>query len=226
MNKLKVPFIKALLLIYALLLSWHIQAKESDKDTNIVCFAAQKKWICAPKDNQDIAQEKAGKLIKQEASKTETQKSEVVVRSLNIPKMQAIDYSDPNPSNTGSSINDSSESMDPEPIEVKVSNKDTTNTFSKPINIDDYSKYWSYQLVGVSTQQAAIKFVQKNNLSNEDIMIVESEHNTYEWFVVLYKLYNDKDSAAKDQYNLPTGLNKPWLRPLNSLKIKSIIKEF
>jgi septal ring-binding cell division protein DamX len=116
--------------------------------------------------------------------------------------------------------------MDPEPIEVKVSNKDTTNTFSKPINIDDYSKYWSYQLVGVSTQQAAINFVKQMDLSKADVMIIESEHNNYEWFVVLFKLYNDKDTAVKDELNLPQGLLNPWLRPLNSLTIKNIVESF
>jgi septal ring-binding cell division protein DamX len=224
MNKTIAIAPKNILIIFALLYVWQIQAQEPAKDTDIVCFAAQKKWICAPKDNQKMAQEKAGKLIKQDSNNSEVQKSEVVVRSLNIPKIEAIDYSAATSPVDEPTIQSSKEEIVEEPPLEPSKIQSEYNT--KPESIKDYADFWSYQLIGVSTQQAAIKYVEQNQLNKLDVLIVESEHQGYDWFVVLFKLYQDRTSAIQDLNNLPSNLKKPWLRPLKNLVIKSFIEDF
>ncbi len=222
------------LLVVILTACWQINAKETVKDTDIVCFAAQKKWICAPKDNQQIAQEKAKKLIKEDTKQIndEAKNSEVVVRSLNIPKLKAVDDSVTtsnnidNPVTTSDNTNNTSTNVNNE-INKPISKSDNLRDNPNKTNpVSDYSSYWSYQLIGVSTEQAAFNFVAQNNIHKSDLLIVKSEFNGFDWFVVLYNLYKDKASGIQDRSNIPENIEKPWLRPLSNLVIKSVVEDF
>lgn len=224
MKKTKVHSIVNLLLFLILIINNFAFAKNSKKDTDIVCFAAQKKWICAPKNNQEIAQEKAEKLIK-ETEQNKPSNSAVVLKPLNFPKMQAIDYSDPSQRNTVTKAQNQEAPAKPTQSENPTTSGQSNNKITN-LNKENFSEFWSYQLIGVSTKQSAIKFVESNNLNKSDILIVESEHQGNQWYVILYNLYKDKDSGLSDKINLPSQLNKPWLRPLNNLKINNFVEIF
>jgi hypothetical protein len=136
MNKITAITATNALFIFTLLFAMSVLAKESGKDTDIVCFAAQNKWICAPKDQQEIAQEKASKLIK-EKNKLNSQKEDVVVNPLNIPKMEAIDYS-AQPEEVELSSSTILETKSVEPLSKKQSLSPNS-----PKEIDDYAKFRS-----------------------------------------------------------------------------------
>ncbi len=63
-NKLKLTSaaILSMVVVGAIAQSDPTDTPESVKETNIICYAAQKKWVCAPADEKEKAQQKAMKL--------------------------------------------------------------------------------------------------------------------------------------------------------------------
>ena len=174
-------------------------AKNSKKETNIVCYAAQSKWICAPEDKKELANIESTKLNNKNADSQLS--SNVVIKQLKVPQF----------------------------ISSKASNS-KAKSFKAPEqtsnNDNPYENLWSYQLVGVSTPQNALNFVNKNKLNKDDILIIKSTHNNMNWWIVLYGLYKDKQTGIKDKANIPPTIKKHWLRSLNNLVVNGYIDEF
>ncbi|MGJ8662159.1 MAG: SPOR domain-containing protein [Marinicella sp.] len=82
--------LKIFMLFPLTLLSWQgISAdatEEATADTEIICFAAQKKWVCAPADQQQKAHEKAIKLAQEkpvDSQVSQTDQVEIKVLDMN-----------------------------------------------------------------------------------------------------------------------------------------------
>ncbi len=181
------------------LCSFALMAKTNKKETNIVCYAAQSKWICAPEDKKELANIESKKLNKENSSNQLA--SNVVIKQLKVPQF----------------------------IAPKVHNttKTTARVLTKKSqNNNPYENSWSYQLIGVSTPQSALNFVSKNDLKKNEILIVKSKHNNMDWWIVLYGLYKDKQTGLNDKPNIPSSIKKYWLRSLNNLIVNGYIDEF
>ncbi len=174
-------------------------AKNNEEETNVVCYAAQSKWVCAPEDKKELANIESTKL--NEENSTKQLSSKVVIKQLKVPQFIS--------SNTSNS---------------------KTQGFKKSIqtfnNDNPYENLWSYQLVGVSTPQNALNFVNKNGLNKNNILIIKSTHNNMDWWIILYGLYKDKQTGIKDKPNIPPSIKKYWLRSLNNLVVNGYIDEF
>jgi len=209
-------------------MSLNLQAKKKTKETNIVCFATQKKWICAPEDQQNVANQKARKLVEKQASEMDS--SPVVINTINIPKFNTT----PGPTES-KNIDDNrvaftskQKTILPEPTKDEVIKPIETHkpNFETNNSVNPYAKLWSYQLIGVSTPQSAVNFVKNNKLNRDDILIIKSIRADMDWWVVLYGLYKDKQTGADNQSNLPSGIQKPWLRSLKNLVINGYIEKY
>ena len=201
-----------------LFFSSFVFSKEKDKETNIICFAAKNQWVCAPEDQQEIANEKANKLLIKNNSELET--SEVVIKSINIPKFNTS--SNQNPIKTSSIFQNPDINKNQEDIENNT-NLNSTNTHD---NTNPYAEMWSHQLIGVSTPQNAINYVRKHALSKEDILIIQSKRNGMDWWIILFGLYKDKQTGLDNKTNLPKEISTPWLRPLKDLQVNGFIEKF
>ncbi len=208
--------------LFILFFSTIVFSKDKPKETNIVCFAAKNKWVCAPEDQQEIASEKANKLLENKHSELET--SEVVIKSINIPKfdspparieqkIQTPDVITENTTVSKKELNNSKESLSPKVTKYKE-------------NTNPYAELWSHQLIGVSTPQNAINYVRKHNLNKDDILIIQSVRNGMDWWIILFGLYQDKQTGLDSVSNLPENINKPWLRPLKNLQVNGFIEKF
>jgi septal ring-binding cell division protein DamX len=208
-------------LTFVLLTSLIVKAKEEEKDTEIICFAAQNKWICAPADQQDLAKQKAQKLL--EKNKTELDSSKVVIKTINIPKFdtQVVQETKDTSSEKTPVVN--------KPIEKKIVadliiKKPTVNSIND--NVNPYANLWSHQLIGLSTPNSAIKFVKNNNLDKNDVLIIQSTRANMDWWIVLYGLYADKQTGLDNAVNLPKNMNNTWLRPLKNLVVNGFVEKF
>jgi len=201
------------ILVFAVLLSTVIFAKKKTEDTNIVCFAARNKWVCAPEDKQEIANKKVQKLLDQ--NKSEVTPSNIVIKAINIPKFETQE----------SPI---VVTLDPvsKPAEKPKLKKIPTQHPLRQNNNNPYAKLWAHQLVGVSTPNSAVNFVKNKHLKKEDILIIKSVRNDMDWWIILYGLYKDKQTGLDNAKNLPTSIKNPWLRPLKNLKVKGFIEDF
>ena len=198
-------------------------AKEKEGDTNIICFAAKDKWICAPKDQQNLANEKAEKLLKIQSS--DIGSSEIVIKPINIPKFNANNLFDSvnatqpvsNEKNQIKEVSENSQNL----TESEVRFKDTDTSTENP-----YANLWSHQLIGVSSAQNAINYVVQKKLNKEDVLILKSSRSNQDWWIVLFGLYKDKQTGIDNAVNLPMNIDPPWLRPLKNLEVKGFIESY
>ena len=195
-----------------------VTAKDKDEDTNIICYAAKNKWICAPENQQGTASKQATKFIKENSSELKT--SEVVIKTISIPTFNTSTISDKPLGKTKSEIkptvNDRS----------KVVRKPTIKTKTIAKNDNPYARLWSHQLIGLSTPQSAINFVKQKNLNKDDVLIVKSVRANMDWWIVLFGLYKDKKTGIDNEENLPINIDKPWLRPLKNLQVLGFVEKF
>lgn len=208
-------------LTFVLLTSLIVKAKGEEKDTEIICFAAQNKWICAPAGQQDLAKQKAQKLL--EKNKTELGSSEVVIKSINIPKFDTQVVQDTKVNNSENTL------VVNKPFEKQiVVDLNEKKPIIKPINDNDnpYANLWSHQLIGLSTPNSAIKFVKNNNLDKNEVLIIQSTRANMDWWIVLYGLYADKQTGLDNAVNLPENINNTWLRPLKNLVVNGFVEKY
>ncbi|MCF6319651.1 MAG: hypothetical protein L3J83_10315 [Proteobacteria bacterium] len=197
------------------------RSKEKPNETNIVCFAAKNQWVCAPEDQQEIANEKAKKLLIKKDSELVT--SDVVIKSINIPKFDTPISIEPEPLISSTTADNKTTSKVP-----SNPNKEKTDLEAAQLkhNINPYAELWSHQLIGVSTPRSATNFVKKHNLNKDDILIIQSVRNGMDWWIILFGLYQDKKTGLNNEINLPPNINKPWLRPLKNLQVNGFIEKF
>jgi septal ring-binding cell division protein DamX len=207
-------------LVIVLTFSCTILAKEKkdDEDTNIICFAAQNKWVCAPEDRQQLANEKAQKLLKDKGSEYES--TEVVIKSINIPKFETVVV------NNNKEAEQAAEDISNVHIEQEKAKPKAAIKLTQGENSNPYALLWSHQLIGLSTPQSAINYVQNKKLNKNDILIIKSIRNNMDWWIVLYGLYKDKQTGLDNEMNLPVNIDKPWLRPLKNLQVNGYIEKF
>jgi len=200
-----------------------LQAKKKPKETNIVCFAAKKQWICAPEGEQELANQKASKLLE---TTSDIDMSDVVIKPIIMPKFDtpASPLKDPLESNHQASMTTSDTPIENGVKETHIE-KSASLIQEKPIAENPYANLWSHQLIGVSTPQSAVKYVRKNNLNKDDILIIKSERKGMDWWIILFGLYKDKQTGLENETNLPAN-SKPWLRPLKNLQVNGFIEKF
>ena len=215
-----------LIVCIACLVSFVASAKDNDNETNIVCFAANSKWVCAPQDQQEIAIEKATKLL--ESQSTRVGSPEVVIKPIKIPKF--------NTKNSFDHVEEVKINSQAQPtqgnIEIKESSLEKKQRSDSRVRIkststnNPYASLWSHQLIGVSTSQNAINYVLHKKLNKEDILIIKSSRENNDWWIVLYGLYKDKQTGLDNAQNLPSNIDPPWLRPLANLEVNGFVESF
>lgn len=208
----------SVIILFAFFVLGH--TKEKPKDTNIICFAAKNEWICAPEDKQQIAVDKV-KNLTVDSRANELPLSEVIIKTVSIPKFQE---KHPSPDNELVQFQQKPKPKPkPKPLPSRVEQVEYTNeTEDSFIN---YNDYWSYQLIGVSNKQAALKFISDKGLNKEDVLLVKSSRKNNDWWIVLFGLYEDREIGKNSMFKLPNNIKQHWLRPLIKLNVNdNIIK--
>lgn len=201
-------------------------AKDKE-ETNIICFAAKNKWVCAPEGKQELASKKAEKLIEKHSS--EQSLSDVVIKSIKIPKFNSTNSINTNRNNK--QLTETSNKLQ-EKANKATFVKSTQQIVKKPVikelnsNSNPYAKLWSHQLIGLSSPQSAINFIRQKDLNKDDILVIKSTRAGMDWWIVLYGLYKNKSIGLASEANLPVNLDKPWLRPLKNLEVNGFIEKF
>ncbi|MFK8011093.1 MAG: SPOR domain-containing protein [Marinicellaceae bacterium] len=198
-------------------------AQNKDNETNIVCFATQNKWICAPEDQQNIANEKASKLLEKQTS--ELKSADVVIKPINMPKFNtqnSIVAKDDDKSKSNRNLVNKTT-----PTQTSKKSQDSSEVNYKEVSASNpYAKLWSHQLIGVSSSQGAINYVNQKQLNKDEVLILKTLRSDKDWWIVLYGLYKDKQTGLDNANNLPANIDPPWLRPLKNLQVKGFIEKY
>ncbi|MCX7544168.1 SPOR domain-containing protein [Marinicella gelatinilytica] len=230
------------LTVIALLITTDVMAQNlpvpdsdvSDSErTEVVCYAAQDRWVCTPKGSEKptatIEQIKAesdgdeAESLTEDSplnpldpppgveSITDTAPEQPVVNLMTETPDDVITEQSPQATNT------------PEPQQTVTKTQQTEEQQAKPDYAGDnwfqrYPNHWTIQIVGVANQQNLDAFVQQQKLNDRDYRIIETRVNGAPWWVVIYGHYPSRDDADRARNNLPENLaSDAWLRPLSSL---------
>jgi septal ring-binding cell division protein DamX len=213
--------------------AFSVAAEKKSEDIDIVCYATPKQWVCAPESEKQKANEKAAELVEKYEKEAP---SNIVIKTIDIPKFESAEpvkkddfYSAILPReevvNKDEVVEDAVETEQSATEPVAQSQKQPQNNYT-PVDSNPYARLWSHQLIGVSTPQNAVKFVVSKKLRKEDVLIIKTTRVGMEWWVVLFGLYKDKQTGIENEVNLPTNLDKPWLRPLFNLDVLGFIEDF
>lgn len=215
-----------------------------EKRTQVVCYAAEDRWVCAPKGSEkpDVAinQEKQATESEQAstAESTQPQTEPMSVNPLDPPE-GVESFTDTAPEQT---INNPMAET-PEDTLTEQSPQNTVPAEPQPpetgqsIMADDlpsevaattdyagdnwferYPDHWTIQIIGVANRQNLDAFIQQQQLTDANHRIVETRVNDAPWWVVIYGHYPDRNAADEARSRLPERLaTDAWLRPLSSL---------
>lgn len=201
--------------------------------TEVVCYAAEDRWVCTPKGN-----EKPTATIEKIKAESDTDEAELFtedspINPLNPPQgVESITDTAPqkpilNPmAETPEDViteQSPQATIPPESQQTVTKTQQTEEQQPKPDYAGDnwfqrYPDHWTIQIVGVANQQNLDAFIKLQQLDDQDYRIVETQVSGAPWWVVIYGHYPNRDAADKARYNLPTDLaSDAWLRPLSSL---------
>ncbi|MDH5369237.1 MAG: SPOR domain-containing protein [Gammaproteobacteria bacterium] len=76
--------------------------------------------------------------------------------------------------------------------------------------------HFTLQLLGTHQQSALPDYVKKFALKNDAAMF-KTKRNGKDWFTLIYGHYPTKSAAQTAANQLPTGVNKPWIRSFASI---------
>ncbi len=82
----------------------------------------------------------------------------------------------------------------------------------------NFAERWTFQVVGTSNRHHLDGFIAQNGLQNHNYTIARTQRDGADWWIVLVGLYNSRDEAKSQQYDLPTSIAKgAWVRQVNTI---------
>ncbi|KAA3650166.1 MAG: hypothetical protein DWP95_01540 [Proteobacteria bacterium] len=218
---------------------------EADSErSEVVCYAAKDRWVCAPKGS------------KRPTATIENIKAKAATQAEDVEQLSEDDSINPLDPPTGvESMTDNAPEQpvvnpmaetpqekvteqppqsnvvaEPDQPEVELPDTDQVTTADQvaastqaPDYVGDnwfqhYPDHWTIQIIGVANQQNLEAFIRQQQLTDHDYRIVETRANDAPWWVVIYGHYPSRDDADMARNNLPKNLaSDAWLRPLSSL---------
>ena len=223
-----------------------IEKESPPAETEIICFAAMEKWVCAPASDQQQAKAKAMRLIDEQKDNViintipEQEQWQAVVKE--EPLDEAVVESDKNSVIAQQSemverddsvmalIADDTESSTQQTNEQTANTAATVNddsssgrsnsrTFSNWQN--NHSNKWTLQAVGTTNLPNLEAFIGQHHLSNETMAVATTEVKGAPWHVVLVGLFESRDQAlAFKQESESQGVTwaaSSWPRPVDGI---------
>lgn len=224
------------------------QDKENDdeKRTQVVCYAAEDRWVCAPKGS-----DKPVKAIEQAKSQADGEQDTTPGMNESVSEPVPVNPLDPptgvesltdtapaqpvtNP--TAETPEDTLAEQSPQATvppqqdkpaitdEPEVIEQQASEQQNEAINyaednwFERYPDHWTIQIIGVANRQNLETYIQQQQLTDDNHRIVETRANGAPWWVVIYGHYENREAADRARQQLPAHLSDgAWLRPLSSL---------
>lgn len=208
-----------------------IEKESPTSETEIICFAAKEKWVCAPATDQQQAKDKAMRLIDQKS-----QQEKVVINTIqqdaewNEVVIEEPSTLEPSTASTSSSTAEHNANtnmqqvMDKSQTDValqpETGNQSQSNVFSDWQT--NHGNQWTLQAVGTTNLQNLERFIADNSLGNETMSVATTEVKGAPWHIILVGLFDDREQALAfknaAQNNGAKWAGSAWPRPVNGIK--------
>jgi len=204
-------------------------------ENNIICYAAKSKWVCAPANQKEKAQQKVKTLILEEQTSADVEPTEGFRDGVEI---KTIKYDDIAGQVKEVSIDDTTDKSAIGIVakEQSVIKNDVVNTITsavettKPtpdtVNLNNdftdwqnnHPNQWSFQVVGTSNRHKLDAFFSENGLQANACVVVKTQVNNADWWVVLCGLYANRDEAINSRHLLPEKIStNAWVRQIKTI---------
>ena len=212
-----------------------IEKESPPSETEIICFAAKEKWVCAPASDQQQAKDKAMRLI-EEKSKQEKVIINTIPSGTGLKEVVVEEPVNSEPLTAAKPQNMVSGDFKEKKVDVVTTTQvvpdqevqDASSTGLQQSNVfsdwqSDHSNQWTLQAVGTTNLPNLERFISDNNLVNETMSIATTEIKGAPWHIVLVGLFNDREQALAfkeaAQNNGSTWASSAWPRPVNGINI-------
>ncbi len=191
-----------------------VETESLASETEIICFAAMDKWVCAPASDQQQAKAKAMRLVEEKE-----QQNAVVIKTMPVESQwqeavieesvseEHVQETQDNPVQVGDTSNqvpsiqpvaaqavaNQQETVQPIATPSAASNKTSSQIFSEwQVS---HNKQWTLQAVGTTNLPNLEDFITQNNLGKETMSIATTEVKGAPWHIVLVGLFDSRDQA-------------------------------
>lgn len=216
-----------------------IEKESPPSETEIVCFAAMEKWVCAPASDQQQAKDKAMRLIDEKMQQdavviqtipTENQWQAVVVdesATSESPAEISVTLAEPQieVNSASATVQDNpvitrSEQVEPtadQPVaEVALGSQKQSAHFSDWQA--NHSQQWTLQAVGTTNLPNLAGYINQNALDSENMAVATTEVKGAPWHIVLVGVFADREQALaykmEAQSQGASWANQAWPRPI------------
>lgn len=200
-----------------------IEKESPPSETEIICFAAMEKWVCAPASDQQQAKDKAMRLIDEEARK----KGVVIQTVQENNQWQDVVIEEPietqqkttvnmNPQLTDEAVVVAEPTVQQSINEVRSDQSNNQQSTNRPSSARQSSAYqadtnrsqnfsdwqrtssskWTLQAVGTTNLPNLERFITENQLSEQTMSIATTEVKGAPWHIVLVGLFDSRDEAV------------------------------
>lgn len=190
----------------------------------MTCHAAVNKWICAARDQDKVAYEKAYLIRKEHIDNMDSAVENVELSTIKpVPDFNAADTTINVKTKVeserinNSSVRDNARVENERPISVDDKEK-TQSIFAQWLK--KFPNAWTIQVIGVSDRSGLSDFFQQHNLDKKQFIVVETQNNGKPWWIVIFNYYVDRQLANQAITELPFSLQKQvWIRPLRGITV-------
>jgi DamX protein len=121
-----------------------------------------------------------------------------------------------------------------QPVLKKEIKKPVVEAVKKELTVSQSNKQWiisrnnnnfTLQLLGVSTEESASKFIAEHK-EIKALYFFQNKRNDGKWFSVIYGDFKNKEAAMKKAKKMPSSLSKikPWVRQFDAVKKDLFVK--
>ncbi|WP_154222513.1 SPOR domain-containing protein [Marinicella rhabdoformis] len=208
-----------------------VEKDSPPSETEIICFAAKEKWVCAPASDQQQAKDKAMRLIEEKS-----QTDDVVIKTIPVEEeWNDVVIEESTTANASDAIESSGVEVEntvakestvinqnPSPQQTQKSEQQPehqSNVFSDWKA--NHNQQWTLQAVGTTNLSNIERFITDNQLGNQTMSIATTEVKGAPWHIVLVGLFDNREQAlAFKMAAVDEGASwasSAWPRPINGI---------
>ncbi len=209
-----------------------VEKDDPPAETEIVCFAAKEKWVCAPAGDRQQAHQKAMKLIDAQDDGEPDDEPPESVQITTVPEPTTWDVVEEpvnqkpvnqEPKAVSTAETQLSETETP-PVEQPYAVKQAAPSSGHvSVNFREWQQHrpeaWVLQLVGTTNLPNLEQFINQHDLSQSTFAIATTEVKGAPWHIVLLGVFDTRDAALAHRNALSHELQSAWPRPIAGIEL-------
>lgn len=213
-----------------------VEKDDPPAETEIICFAAKEKWVCAPARERQQAHQKAMRLIETPDDNEVDDEPATQVQITTVPQSTQWDVTEESladnevnaPAQVEVAESDPTPATQATPTEKAITSDQSDTELSataspSSLNFRDWQQQqpaaWVLQLVGTTNLPNLEQFINQHDLSDATFAIATTEVKGAPWHIVLLGVFDSREAALAHRDTLSQSLQSAWARPVAGIQL-------